>query len=223
MVTVAVVGLDGAGKTTITRRLVDRLPFETSYLYMGMNPASSNVALPTTRLVHARRGRGSGEASLHAVSARRRQRGAAWSTLRLVNRAAEEVVRHVIARVHHLRGRVVITDRDFFIDYTAAAKEPVGLLDRIHLWFLGSVLPKPDLVVWLDASPAVLYARKPEVPIAYLERRRDRIAALRPAFRRFEVVDAERSEDEVYRVVERLVIGACTRHRIAPRSTGATR
>jgi thymidylate kinase len=223
VVTVAVVGLDGAGKTTITRRLVDGLPFETSYLYMGMNPASSNVALPTTRLVHARRGRGSDDPSLHSVAARRRSRGAAWSTLRLVNRMAEEVVRHLIARVHHLRGRLVITDRDFFIDYAAAAKEPLGVLDRIHLWFLGTVLPKPDLVVWLDASPEVLYARKPEVPITYLERRRDRIAALRPAFRRFEVVDAERTEDDVYRVVERLVTSACARHRIARRPSGAPR
>ena len=223
MVTVAVVGLDGAGKTTITHRLVDRLPFETAYLYMGMNPASSNVALPTTRLAHAHRHRVSGETSRHDVSTRRRQRGTVWSTLRLVNRVTEEVVRHLIARLHHLRGRVVVTDRDFFIDYAAAAKEPIGLLDRIHLWFLGSVLPKPDLVVWLDAAPAVLYARKPEVPVSYLERRRDRIAALRPVFRRFEVVDAERSEDDVYRTVERLVIGACTQRGIARRSDGAAR
>lgn len=219
--TVAVVGLDGAGKTTMTRRLVDGLPFETYYLYMGMNPASSNVTLPTTRLVHACQRRGSEAASLHDVAARRRPRGPLWSTLRTVNRMAEEVTRHLIARVQMRRGRLVITDRDFFIDYAAAAKEPIGLLDRIHLWFLGAVLPKPDLVVWLDASPAVLSARKPEVPIDYLERRRDRIAALRPAFRHFEVVDAEHSEDEVYRVVEQLVIDECARHRIAPRPIGA--
>jgi thymidylate kinase len=223
VVTVAVVGLDGSGKTTITHRLVDGLPFETAYLYMGMNPASSNVALPTTRLVHAHRHRGSGETPHHDVSARRRQRGTVWSTLRLVNRVTEEVVRHLIARLHHLRGRVVVTDRDFFIDYAAAAKEPIGLLDRIHLWFLGSVLPKPDLVVWLDAAPAVLFERKPEVPVSYLERRRDRIAALRPAFRRFEVVDAERSEDDVYRTVERLVIGACTQRGMSRGSDGAAR
>jgi thymidylate kinase len=222
VVTVAVVGLDGAGKTTITRRLVDRLPFETAYLYMGMNPASSNVSLPTTRLVHARKraavgAASAGSTSLHDVAERRRPRGVAWSTLRLANRIAEEVVRHGIARAQHLRGRLVITDRDFFVDYSIAAKEPLGRLDRIHLWFLGSVLPKPDLVVWLDASPAVLYARKPEVPLSYLERRRDGLAQLRPAFAHFEVVDAERSEDEVYDAVERLIVAACSTQRITPR------
>lgn len=227
MVTVAVVGLDGAGKTTITRRLVDRLPFETSYLYMGMNPASSNVSLPTTRLVHARKRRAVGaarvgSASLHDVAERRRPRGVVWSTVRLANRITEEVVRHGIARAQHLRGRLVITDRDFFVDYSIAAKEPLGRLDRIHLWFLGSVLPKPDLVVWLDAAPAVLYARKPEVPISYLERRRDGLARLQPAFARFEVVDAEASEDEVYRAVERLIVTACRRRRINPRRVAGT-
>jgi thymidylate kinase len=227
VVTIAVVGLDGAGKTTITHRLVDRLPFETAYLYMGMNPASSNVSLPTTRLVHARKRRAvgapAGSSSLHDVTERRRRRGVAWSTVRLVNRLAEEAVRHGIARAQHLRGRLVITDRDFFVDYSIAAKDPVGRLDRIHLWFLGSVLPKPDLVVWLDAPPAVLYARKPEVPLSYLERRRDRLAQLRPAFDRFEVVDAEQSEDEVYDAVERLVVATCRGRRITPRGAEATR
>jgi thymidylate kinase len=227
VVTIAVVGLDGAGKTTITRRLVDRLPFETAYLYMGMNPASSNVSLPTTRLVHARQRRAvgaapTGSASLHGLAGRRRPRGVVWSTVRLANRIAEEVVRHGIARAQHLRGRLVITDRDFFVDYSIAAKEPLGRLDRIHLWFLGSVLPKPDLVVWLDAPPAVLYARKPEVSLCYLERRRDGLAQLQPAFARFEVVDAQASEDEVYDAVERLVVTACRSQRINLRRAEGT-
>lgn len=227
MVTVAIVGLDGAGKTTVTRRLVDRLPFETAYLYMGMNPASSNVSLPTTRLVHAGRRRaaaaGGGPGSLHEVAGRRRQRGRAWSVLRLFNRLAEELVRHGVSASHQLRGKLVVTDRDFFIDYSVAVKEPVGMLDRIHLWFLGSVMPKPDLVVWLDAPSAVLYDRKPEVPISYLERRRARIAQLQPAFGRFERVDAEPSEDEVYFSVERLVLAACEKKQLRSRRGGSPR
>lgn len=227
MVAVAIVGLDGAGKTTITRRLAQALPLETAYLYMGMNPASSNVSLPTTQLVHAIKRRSAreapgGVASLHSVSERRRKRGVVWSTFRLANRLAEESVRHGISLVHQLRGRLVLSDRDFFLDYAAAAKPPVPAVDRLHLWVLGSVLPKPDLVIWLDAAPATLYARKPEVPISYLERRRLRIAELQPQFERFEVVDVERSEDEVYRDVERLVLAACSGRRVATRTRGAS-
>lgn len=222
---VAIVGLDGAGKTTITRRLVERLPYRTVYLYMGMNPDSSNVSLPSTRLVHALKKRGSsGEAgapvSLHSIAERRRRRGRMWSTLRLLNRLAEETVRHGLGSWHQWRGRLVVTDRDFLIDYSVAAKPPMALTDRIHLFVLGRLLPKPDLVVWLDAPPDVLYGRKPEVPISYLERRREGIGRVGSAFRRFEVVDADRSLDEVYRSVEILVESACQGRRVMPRKKG---
>lgn len=225
MVSVAIVGLDGAGKTTITRRLVERLPYQTVYLYMGMNPDSSNVALPSTRLVHALKKRGSsGEGgapvSLHSIAERRRKRGRVWSTLRLLNRLAEEMVRHGLGLLHGWRGRLVVADRDFFIDYSVAAKPPLALSDRIHLFVLGKLLPKPDLVVWLDAPPDVLYGRKPEVPISYLERRREGIGRLGSAFRRFEVVDADRSLDEVYRAVEVLVESACQGRRVKLRTGG---
>lgn len=225
MVSVAIVGLDGAGKTTITRRLVELLPYQTVYLYMGMNPDSSNVALPSTRLVHALKKRGSsgksgGPVSLHSIAERRRKRGRVWSTLRLLNRLAEETVRHGLRLVHEWRGRLVVTDRDFFIDYSVAVKPPLPLSDRIHLFALGKLLPKPDLVVWLDAPPDVLYGRKPEVPISYLERRREGIGRLGSAFRRFEVVDADRSVDEVYRSVESLVESACQGRRVKLRKEG---
>jgi thymidylate kinase len=225
VVSVAIVGLDGAGKTTITRRLVERLPQQTVYLYMGMNPDSSNVALPSTRLVHALKKRGSGgkagaPVSLHSITERRRKRGRVWSTLRLVNRLAEETVRHGLGAWHQWRGRLVVTDRDFLIDYSVAAKPPLAITDRIHLFVLAKLLPKPDLVVWLDAPPDVLYGRKPEVPIAYLERRRDGIGRLGSTFRRFEVVDADRPLDEVYRSVEILVESACQGRRVKRRKRG---
>jgi thymidylate kinase len=225
VVSVAIVGLDGAGKTSVTRRLVEQLPYQTVYLYMGMNPDSSNVSLPSTRLVHALKKRGSsGEAgvrvSLHSVAERRRKRGRVWSTLRLVNRLAEETVRHGLGLFHQLGGRLVVTDRDFLIDYSVAAKPPLALSDRIHLFVLGKLLPKPDLVVWLDAPPDVLYGRKPEVPISYLERRREGIGRLGSAFHRFEVVDADRPLDEVYATVEVLVESVCQGRRVKRQKRG---
>jgi hypothetical protein len=53
MFTVALIGPDGAGKTTIGRRLEHALPRPVKYIYMGVNLDSSNVMLPTTRLVKA--------------------------------------------------------------------------------------------------------------------------------------------------------------------------
>ena len=51
--TVALIGPDGAGKTTVARALDSELPFPVAYLYMGVNPDSSNHLLFTTRVVHA--------------------------------------------------------------------------------------------------------------------------------------------------------------------------
>jgi hypothetical protein len=50
MFTVALIGPDGAGKTTVGRKLIESFPLPITYLYMGVNDASSNRMLPTTRL-----------------------------------------------------------------------------------------------------------------------------------------------------------------------------
>src|SRR5439155_10211002 len=51
--TVALIGPDGAGKTTVSRRIEQSLPVPVKYIYMGVNTDASNVMLPTTRAIHA--------------------------------------------------------------------------------------------------------------------------------------------------------------------------
>ena len=53
MFTVALIGPDGAGKTTIGKRIEHTLPLPVKYVYMGVNLDSSNHMLPTTRLIKA--------------------------------------------------------------------------------------------------------------------------------------------------------------------------
>src|SRR5690606_16626163 len=48
--TVALIGPDGAGKSTISRKVVEMLDIPAKYLYMGVNLEASNLMLPTTRL-----------------------------------------------------------------------------------------------------------------------------------------------------------------------------
>jgi ABC-type branched-subunit amino acid transport system ATPase component len=50
--TIVLVGADGAGKTTIAKRILQSYPCSIRYLYMGASIDSSNFSLPTSRLLH---------------------------------------------------------------------------------------------------------------------------------------------------------------------------
>ena len=52
MISVALIGADGAGKTTIARKLQDGFEKPIKYLYMGVSMSSSNAALPTSRFAY---------------------------------------------------------------------------------------------------------------------------------------------------------------------------
>ncbi len=212
MTDVALIGCDGAGKTTVAKMLLDTMPTTFRYVYMGVNAQSSNVALPTTRIVHAlkvrkvreeRKQRGEpvdSPVSLHGIEHRRDSRGKVWAAARLVNRIAEELLRQAISVWHQLRGRVVIYDRHFLFDY-GAVKPTTRLSDRFHRWFLEKVYPKPDLVLFLDAPSQVLFDRKQEVPVSYLDSRRAAYLIQGEHVDRFELVDATQPLDNVYEEV----------------------
>jgi thymidylate kinase len=185
--TVALIGPDGTGKTTIAEALVASNTIPMKLLYMGMSVESSNVALPTSRLIHwlkvqsfKRTLRQSGstvpeDVNLHGLEHRVDRRGKLGAVGRLVRRVSEEIFRQVVSWAYQRRGFLVVYDRHFVFDALprpSRLRAPRRLTDRIHNWFLYRVYPRPDLVVLLDAEPEVLYTRKQEVPPWYLERDR---------------------------------------------------
>jgi thymidylate kinase len=212
--TVALIGADGAGKTTVARMLEDELALPARYIYMGVNWEASNYLLPTTRLVHAiRRARGAGgdsggpperpTAPVRRPLPKRLLRGA-WSAASLVNRLAEEWYRQLLAWSYVRRGFVVVFDRHFFSDYHAHDVAGLGhrTFDRhVHGFLLARVYPKPNLVVFLDAPPELLFERKGEGTVDALERRRHDYLALAESTPEFITVDASRPLDEVVRAV----------------------
>jgi thymidylate kinase len=176
--TVALIGCDGAGKTTVARALERDPGLSVRYLYMGVSAESSNRQLPTTRLANAvKRGRDN-DAAAGPGAARpgrlRRVRRSTRAGLRLANRLAEEWYRQLLAEAYRARGEIVVFDRHFVADYHAydIAGGARPLARRIHGLVLSRAYPKPDLVVFLDAPPAVLHARKGEGTLDSLARRR---------------------------------------------------
>jgi thymidylate kinase len=210
--TVALIGPDGAGKTTVARRLEAELPLPVSYLYMGVNADASNKALPTTRLARAvkrRRGHGPDDAGpppppSERAAGTRSFKKSLRAGARLANRLADEWYRQALAWRATRRGEVVVFDRHFFADYHAYDVEGgarLPLSRRIHGFVLARAYPKPDLVVYLDAPGEVLLARKGEGDVAALERRRGDYLRLADVAPDFVTVDATLPADEVVRAV----------------------
>jgi thymidylate kinase len=208
---VALIGPDGAGKTSITRRVAELLPVPSRTIYMGVNLESSSLMLPTTRLIlTAKRARG-GRPDLtvsarEAGTTRRRPLRAralrsVKSGVRMTNWIAEEWFRQAVAAYARSRGQVVIFDRHFFCDYYAYDVVPRHgarpLSARVHGYVLARLYPKPDLVIYLDAPSEVLHARKQEGTLEFLEERRKDYLSLAGVFEHFVTVDAARPAETV--------------------------
>jgi thymidylate kinase len=221
MFTVALIGPDGAGKSTIGRKLQEISPLPMKYVYMGVNLESSNLVLPTTRLLlEIKRARGQRPditvprdvyfQSQTRKKLTKRVAESAKAGLRIVNVMAEEWFRQLIVWYYTLRGYYVLFDRHFYFDYydhdiaNTDPKRPLS--SRLHGFMLQKLYPKPDFVIFLDAPSEVLFARKPERTIEILESKRQEYVRLRAVMKNFAVVDVSQPVDAVVRQVCDLIV-----------------
>ena len=215
MRSVALIGPDGAGKSTVAREVARRVA-PARYLYMGVNLEESALTLPTTRLALAiKRARGRGPRMTAdwagvqpGVRGRKRVAKELYAGIRLVGWLAEEWYRAIVAKVYAWQGNLVVFDRHFVFDYYAShiQRQPGQLLaTRLHGMLLRRFYPRPDMVVVLDAPAEVLHARKREQSVETLERRRQEYLSLRSVAKDFNVVDATHSQEDVASEITALV------------------
>lgn len=235
MFTLALVGADGAGKTTIGKRLFDQPGLRCKYVYMGVNLESSHLMLPTTRLVlelkrlRGRRPDMSGPPDPNRPKTApkgflRRSATELKALLRLAVLLPEEWFRQAVIWHFRRQGNLVILDRDFLLDYYFHDVIPSGgyrtISRRIHGWILEKFYPRPDLVVYLDAPAEVLFARKGEGTPEMLESRRQEYLKLEGVANHFAKVDATQSEDQVTNEVTQIIWDFYEKKNTAPRQDG---
>src|SRR5581483_6392878 len=127
---IALLGTDGAGKSTLAAEIKRRFPLPSRVIYMGIYSRWLDRAtqLRFPPLVIASRV------------------GILWG-------------RYLLARYHQARGRLVIFDRYPF-DALLPARPPVQRLNRISGWFDAHACPAPDMSFLLDAPGEVMFLRK---------------------------------------------------------------
>lgn len=216
MFSVALIGPDGAGKTTIARLLEERAPLPLKYIYMGVNIEASNFALPTSRFIEYLRGRPNAESNLARTEEqvpqlpKRHSKSLGtvlWSLGRLANNLAEEWYRQLWSWRYQCSGYIALYDRHYLFDFSLANVdlEDEGFDTRLHRWFLTHLYPRPNLVIYLDAPAEVLFARKGEKGIEDLEKRRQSFAQLMKTNPNCFVVDGTQPLAKVYEDVAALI------------------
>lgn len=215
---VAIIGPDGSGKTTITQLLMERTSIPFHYVYMGVSWSSSNVLLPTTRLIQLlRRHKNRKEPAVLAPKpfpgdddTPRKSFVARW--LSLANKLGEEWYRQLLSYYHQFRGKVLLYDRHFVFDFSLESKGDASLREKLHRFLIQNFYPEPKLVICLDAPVELLFERKQEFTRERLQWLREGYLSLQKTFPRIHYVDASQPLETVYQevicIIERHFEGA---------------
>lgn len=223
MFTVALIGGDGAGKTTVAQAVMQSSGLPMKYLYMGLSTRSSNRALPTSRLVllvkrrlyrsrsQLPAGQPGGDIPAGELEYAENTHGWLWNTARFLNRLAEASYRQVLSLAYQLQGNVVLYDRHFYFDtapgVVASANQSLLLYDRLLFWIMTHLYPRPSLTIFLDAPPDLLYRRKGEASPEYLTQQRLAFLDQGRKLAHFVQVDASQPLDVVIATVMQHIRG----------------
>jgi thymidylate kinase len=172
---VALLGPDGAGKSTLIAGIRKSFIFPVRTVYMGLTggflPYADTLRVPI---------------------------------LVVLGRLLIFWYRYLVAQYHRTLGRLVLFDR-YIYDAEVPTPYPLNRLERVYRWIDGHAIPAPDLVLLLDAPGEVMYRRKGEYSPETLEQWRVHFLALRRHVNHLEVVDSTIPEDALRTAVINLI------------------
>jgi thymidylate kinase len=186
---VALLGPDGAGKSTLAKELSQIDHLRAQLIYMGGNYEASNIGLPTTPWLKAQ------VRALHGT--RWNSKTYLLKSMNYCNRLMDQWYRYAVGMYHKMLGRFVIFDRYSYDAYLSPPASTLG--KRMRRWFLKHTCPPPDFIILLDAPGIILYQRKGEHSPEFLEKQRQTFLRLSDKITNMAVVDATRSASDIRR------------------------
>jgi len=199
---VALLAPDGGGKTTLAHELVRTFYLPSRYIYAGSSVDKRNIALPSTRWLHARK---EGDRCNQGALA-----SAGWRMLRFGNGLFDRWYQSFIGFYSLLRGQLVIFDR-YRYDSMLSPRER-SFPWRLRSWLVRRMSIPVNLVIYLDAPGEALYQRKREHSVEFLERQRSGYLGLQGRIPDMVVVDATQDLGDVRRrVTSAIWAGYCSR------------
>ena len=176
--TMALLGPDGAGKSTLARELARTFYFPVRSVYMGLYGAGTAVGRPPN--------------------------GALEHVGRIMGHLGRQWTGYVRGLYHRSRGRLVVYDR---FGYDALLRQPrsTWIGSRARRWLLSHAVPAPDLVLLLDAPPELLRSRKAEHDLASLDIQRRSYLDLASRMGNITTVRGDQSQDAVRRDATELI------------------
>lgn len=192
---IAFLGADGAGKSTLIRRVTEELgesfrQVRYCHLRPGVLPARNGTGGAPVVDPHGRP-----------------LRGAAASVAKLLHFWADYVIGGFVWLYPlRVRSTLVIFDRYYHDLLADPRRYRYGASLKLARW-LGLAVPQPDLCFVLDVPAEVLQARKQEVPFAESRRQREAYIETAACLRGARVIDASRPIDEVVaRTLEEVIV-----------------
>lgn len=210
---VAFLGVDGAGKSTVMERIERDLASafaRTKAYHKRTFPSALNwIRRRWGNRSHSQAHRANSESSISTRHGehRRPPRKFAGSLAKLLFWWLDYTLLGYVMDVYPslTRSTLVLFDRYYHDLLVDARRYRYGGPSWAITW-MSRLIPRPDLIILLDASPEVLYARKQEATFADVSRQREAYLNVVEGLPNGHVVDSSKPLDEVISETEQIIL-----------------